>query len=321
MTLLLFALTVLALAPGLSLAQGTYPHKPIRILIGFGAGTSPDVALRALADKLSEKWARPVVVENAPGAAGNIAGQQVATSTPDGHTLLFASSSAIVVSPSLYKNMPYDPISALAPVSIVYTHPNVLVVNRSLGVRNVQELIALARATPGKLNAASAGTGTTQHLAAEMLCAMASVNIVHVPYRGGMNLMQDLLNGQVGMTFAIPSSIMAQVESGELTALAVTSARRSKFLPKLPTMIESGLTDFEMTVWWGLMAPTGTPRDVIEKLHRATADVLAMPDIRKRFDGMNIESWGSSPEEFAAVINSDAPKWSALIERIGVKLD
>jgi tripartite-type tricarboxylate transporter receptor subunit TctC len=302
-------------------AQGNYPSRPIRVTLGFSAGTSPDVALRLFAEKLSEKWHQPVVVENATGAAGNVAGQRVAHSAADGYNLLFASSSSIVVSPSLYKTMPYNPIKELRPISIFYTHPNVLVVNNGLGVRNIQELIALARSKPGFLNAASAGTGTTQHLAVEMLRVMAGVDIVHVPYRGGMNLLQDLLSGQVSMTFAIPTNIMVQVGTGELTALAVTSAKRFGFMPELPTIAEAGLPEFEMSVWWGLMAPVGTPNDVIQKLHQATVEILAMPSIRRRFDDMNIETRASSPEEFAGIIAAEAPRWADLIARIGIRLD
>jgi tripartite-type tricarboxylate transporter receptor subunit TctC len=217
--------------------------------------------------------------------------------------------------------MRYNPLKDLKPISILYSHPNVLVVSNRLGVRNLQELIAKARNKPGELNAASAGTGTTQHLAIEMLCTMADARIAHVPYRGGMNLIQDLLSGEVSMTFAVPTNVMAQVETGELTALAVTSAKRSRFLPALPTMAESGLPDFEISVWWGLMAPTGTPDDVIEILHKASAAALAMPDVRKRFDDMNLEMQASSPAEFAQIITAEAPKWAALIGRIGIKLD
>jgi tripartite-type tricarboxylate transporter receptor subunit TctC len=302
-------------------AQITYPTRPVRIVLGFGPGTSPDVALRVFAEKLSQLWGRPVVVENAIGAAGNIAGERVARADADGHTLLFAANSGIVMSPNLYKNLPYDPARELKPISILYAHPNVLVVNKDVAANTVQELVALARARPGALNVASAGSGTTQHLSAEMFRRIARVDIVHVPYLGGTNLMTDLLAGRVDFFFGIPTNVLPQVRDGGVRALAVTSAMRFSGAPDLPTMIESGFPDFEMTVWWGLLAPSGTPSELIEILHRATVQILSLPEMRKRFEDMSVEPVGNSPVEFSAVIEAELPKWAKLIREAGITLD
>jgi tripartite-type tricarboxylate transporter receptor subunit TctC len=279
------------------------------------------VALRVFAEKLSQRLGKPVVVENVVGASGNIAGERVARAEPDGHTLLFAASSGIVISPSLYRKMPYDPTRELQPISILYSHPNILVVNQGVPANNVHELVALARTRPGVLNVASAGVGTTQHLAAEMFRRTAGVDIVHVPYLGGTNLMTDLIAGRVDIHFGIPTSVLEQVRNSQIRALAVTTAKRFSGAPQLPTMGESGFPDFEMTVWWGLLAPSGTPAALIEQLHRATVQVLALPDLRKRFADMGIEPLGNSPAEFSAVIGAELPKWAKLIAEAGIKLD
>jgi tripartite-type tricarboxylate transporter receptor subunit TctC len=302
-------------------AQNSYPTQTVRIVLGFGPGTSPDVAARVFAGKLSEKLGKPVVVENAVGAAGNMAGERVARSEPDGHTLLYAASSGIVISPSLYRKMPYNPIKELQPISILYSHPNILVVHRSVAASTIQELVALARAKPGIMNVASAGVGTTQHLAAEMFRRVAQIDIVHVPYNGGTQLMTDLIAGRVEMHFGIPTSVLEQVHNGQIRALAVTTAKRFAGAPELPTMVESGFPDLEMTVWWGLLAPSGTSAAVIEKLYDATVQILALPDLRRRFEEMGIEPVGNSPAEFSAVIATELPKWAKVIRESGIRLD
>src|SRR5918993_388959 len=318
---LLLALPLLLVTWGSAATESDYPTRTVRIVLGFGPGTSPDVALRVFADKLSQVWRQPVVVENAVGASGNIAGERVARAEPDGHTLLFAASSGIVIGPSLYKRMSYDPVRELKPISILYSHPNVLVVHQGVAAKTVQELVALARARPGAMNVASAGTGTTQHLSAEMFRRIAQIDIVHVPYSGGRNLMTDLLAGRVDFFFGIPTNVLAQVRDRGVRALAVTSARRFAGAPELPTMAEAGFPDFEMTVWWGLLAPSGTPTALVEAVHRATVQVLALPEMRKRFDEMSVEPVGNSPAEFGAVIKAELPKWAKLIAEAGITLD
>lgn len=318
---LIFALPILLFTLGSAAAQVDYPTRTVRIVLGFGPGTSPDVALRAFADKLSRKLGKPVVVENATGASGNIAGERVARAEPDGHTLLFAASSSIVVAPSLHRMMPYDPVKDLAPISILYSHPNILVVHKDVAANTVQDLVALARARPGTMNVASAGSGTTQHLAAEMFRTSARIDTVHVPYNGGTNLMTDLIAGRVDFFFGIPTNVLAQVRAGGIRALAVTSAKRFAGAAELPTMAESGFPDVEMTVWWGLLGPSGTPAAFIERLHQATVEILALPDMRKRFEEMSIEPIGNSPAEFSAIISAEIPKWAKFISAAGIRLD
>ena len=225
------------------------------------------------------------------------------------------------MNPSLYEKMPYDPVKDLAPISLVYSYPNILVVHKDVPANSVQELVTLARARPGALMFASAGAGTTVHLATEMLRSMARIDIQHVPYRGGVNLVADLIAGRVNIFFGPTTTMLPQVREGKVRALAVSSSKRYAGTPDLPTMAESGFPDFDMRVWWGLMAPARTPSAIIEKLHRETVRILALPEMRKRFDDIGIEPVGSSPAEFSAVITAELPKWAKVIRDAGVKLD
>lgn len=302
-------------------AQTTFPTRPVRLLIGFGAGTSPDVAARIIADRLAERWGKPVVVENVTGASGNIAGERVARAEPDGHTLLLAGNSGVVMNPSLYEHMSYNPAKDLAPISIVYSYPNVLVVHKDVAANTVQELVALARARPGALTFASPGTGTTVHIATEMLKSMAGINIQHLPYRGGVNLLTDLVAGRAQIYFGPVISTLEQMRAGNVKALAVSSAKRYAGAPQLPTMIEAGFPGFDMTVWWGLMAPASTSPQIIGMIHRDIVAILATPEIRKRFTELALEPVGDSPAEFSAVIEEELPKWRKVIQDAGIRLD
>ena len=277
------------LTAGETAVQIDYPTRTIRLLVGFGPGTSPDIAARVFGDKLSQAWGKPVVIENAIGASGNIAGERAARAEPDGHTLLLAANSGIVMNPSLYEKMPYDPVKDLAPISLVYSYPNVLVVHKDVPANSVQELVTLARARPGSLTFASAGAGTTVHLAAEMLRSMANIDIQHVPYRGGVNLSADLIAGRVSIFFGPTTTMLPLAREGKIRALAVSSSTRYAGAPDLPTMAESGFPDFDMTVWWGLMAPARTPSGIIEKAAprngenpRAARDTQAIRRYRHR---------------------------------------
>jgi tripartite-type tricarboxylate transporter receptor subunit TctC len=302
-------------------AQTSFPTRTVRIVLGFGPGTSPDIAVRVFADRVSRELGKPVVVENVVGVSGNIAGERVARAEPDGHTLLFAASSGLVISPSLYRTMPYDPVKELRPISVVYSHPNILVVHKGVAANTVQELVAVARAKPGSMNIASAGLGTTQHLAAEMFRAMARIDIVHVPYNGGTQLMTDLIAGRVDILFGVPTNVLEQVREGKIRALAVSTPKRFAIIPELPTMAESGFADFEMTVWWGLLAPAGTPVPVIEKLHQATVQTLASTDLRKRFNEMGVEPVGNSPPEFSALIAAELPRWAKIVKELRIRIE
>jgi tripartite-type tricarboxylate transporter receptor subunit TctC len=310
------AILLLALAPA---AAQTYPDRPIRLLVGFAAGGPADISARVLGDRLTEAWGQPVVIENITGAAGNIATERVAKAAPDGYTLLLAASATIVTNPSLYQKLAFDPVNDLMPISQICFTPNLLVVPSDLAVKSVKELVAYARAQPGTLTFGSAGVGTSQHLAGELFKTMAGIDIQHVPYRGITAVLPDLLAGRLTMAFGNISAVLPLVREGKLRALAVTSARRSASVPDLPTMIEEGFAGFDSTAWFALMAPAATPAPVIAKLHLEATRVLALPDVRKRFDELGMEVIGNTPAEFAAVIKVETPQWAKVIKAAGIK--
>jgi tripartite-type tricarboxylate transporter receptor subunit TctC len=316
----LFAALAVLLAAQPASAQSSYPNRPVKILVGFTPGTAPDLAARILADRFAEVWAAPFVVENVPGAGSNIATDRVAKASADGYTLLMGGNPALVINPSLYATLPFDPIRDFAPISQVFIASNVLAVPPEVPVKTVAELVALAKAKPGKLSYGHAGVGTSQHLAAELFKYMAHVDIAPVPYRGTTELLPDLLANRITMAFANIVNAMPLVREGKLRALAVSSIRRSALAPELPTMAESGFPGFEAVPWFGLLAPAGTPKDVLDKLHDETVKVLAMPEVRKKFDGLGLEIVGNTPAEFAAVIRKETPEWAKVIRDAGIKL-
>jgi tripartite-type tricarboxylate transporter receptor subunit TctC len=302
-----------------ALAQTNYPEEPVRILVGFPVGGPPDIVARLLAEKFSESWGKPVVVENMTGAGGNVAVDRAAKATPDGHTLVMASS-AITINASLYKKMPYNPITDLAPISIAVFTPSILVVNNDVPAKNVKELIALARAQPGKLTYGHAGVGTPAHLSGEMFKSIAGINILPVPYRGIPVLLPDLLSGRITMTLPNMSVVLPLVREGKLRALAAISPTRAAAAPDLPTMAEAGLPGFDVPIWFGLMAPAGTPQPIIDKLHRETVRVLTANDVRRHYGDLGMEVVADTPAEFAAVIKSEIVRWAKLIKDAGIKL-
>ena len=301
-------------------AQSNYPNKPVKILVGFTPGTAPDLAARILADRFAEVWGTPFVVENIPGAGSNIATERVAKSAADGYTLLMGGNSALVINPSLFEQLPFDPIKDFAPISQVFIAANVLAVPTEVPVKSVAELVALAKAQPGKLSYGHAGVGTSQHLGAELFKYMAQLDIASVPYRGTTALMPDLLAGRITMSFANIVNVMPLTREGKLRALAITSIKRSVLAPDLPTMAEAGFPGFEAVPWFGLVAPAGTPKEVLEKLHAETVKTLAMPEVRKKFDELGLEPVGNTPAEFAAVIRKEMPEWAKVIKDAGIKL-
>ena len=312
---------LLALLPAqMASAQSGYPNRPVKILVGFTPGTAPDIAARILADRFAEVWGSPFVVENVPGAGSNIATERVAKSVADGYTLLMAGNSAMVVSPSLYETLPYDPLKDFAPISQVFIAANVLAVPPEVPVHSVAELVALAKAKPGKLSYGHAGVGTSQHLGAELFKYMAHVDIASVAYRGTTALMPDLLANRIAMSFANIVNVMPLAREGKLRVLAITSVKRSMLAPDLPTMAESGFPGFEAVPWFGLVAPAGTPRDVLDKLHDETVKTLALPDVRKKFDDLGLEAVGNTPAEFTEVIKKEMPEWAKVIKDAGIKL-
>jgi len=313
------ALLVAAMAQAAS-AQSTYPNRLVKILVGFTPGTSPDLAARILADRFAEAWGTPVVVENVLGAGSNIATDRAAKAAADGYTLLMGGNSALVINPSLYETLPFDALRDFAPISQVFIAANVLAVPPDVPVKSVAELVALAEAQPGKLSYAHSGVGTSQHLAAELFKYRAHLDIVPVAYRGTTALLPDLLAGRITMSFANISNVIPLAREGKLRALAITSIKRSALAPDLPTMAEIGFPGFEAVPWFGLLAPAGTPKDIVEKVHGETAKTLAMPEVRKRFDELGLESVGNTPAEFAAVIKKETSEWAKVIKDAGIKL-
>jgi tripartite-type tricarboxylate transporter receptor subunit TctC len=317
---LLAAALCVVLMAGVASPQSNYPDKPIRILVGFAPAGPADIAARVVGDKLAEAFGKPILIENVTGAASNVATDRVAKAAPDGYTLLLAASAAIVTNISLYDKLPFDPIKDLAPISQICFTPNILAVNNDVPTRNVAELVALARTKPGELTFGSAGVGSSQHLAGELLKSMAGINLQHVPYRGIAQVLPDLLGGRLTMVLGNISAVLPLAREGKVRAFAVTSLKRSPAAPELPTMAEQGFAGFDATAWFGLMAPAGTPEPILKKLHAETIRILALPDVRKKFDDLGMETIGNTPTEFAAVIKAEIPQWAKVIKDSGTKV-
>ena len=302
-------------------AQAPYPSKPVRIVVPFPAGGTTDILARAVAQKLVESNGQPVVVDNRPGAGGNIGAELVAKAPPDGYTLLMGTVGTHAINPSLYARMPYDHQKDFAPVILVAGVPNVLVVHPSVPANTVQELIAYGRANPGKLNFASSGSGTSIHLAGELFKTMSGVQMTHVPYKGSAPAIADLIGGQVQIMFDNLPSALPQIKAGRLRALAVTSAQRAPALPDVPTVAEAGLPGFEASSWFGLLAPAGTPKDVIAKLNTEVAKWLASPEAREKLTAQGANAFGMSPEDFVRHIAVETTKWQKVVKESGAKVD
>ena len=315
----LIALCVVA-ATSASVQGQAYPTKPVRLVVGFTPGGGVDINARLLASKLSELLGQSVIVDNRPGAGTNIANELVAKSAPDGYTLLVASP-AIAINMALYKNLPYDTLRDFVAVSIFSESPNILVVNASSSAKSVNDLLALARAKPGVLNYSSAGTGTTQHLAGELLKLRTGTSIVHVPYKGTAPSLTALIAGDVDLTFANVPAIIQHVKSGRLRPLASTGVRRSELMPDVPTMQEAGLTGVDMTVWYGVLAPAATPRDTVNILSEAIVKAARSPDIRQRLLDQGAEPVGSAPSEFDRILREEVTKWGEVIRTSGIQVE
>jgi tripartite-type tricarboxylate transporter receptor subunit TctC len=307
-------------APSPSFAQASYPDRPVRMIVAFPPGGPSDIVARLMADKLTEAMGKPYVVENISGASGNIGTERVAKSAPDGYTLLISAPGPLVVNQSLYGKLPYDPIRDLAPISQLCYTPNVLVVNNDVPARTVQELVALARTNPGKLSFASGGAGTSNHLAAELFKVMAGIDLQHVPYRGVSVSVPDILGGRIPVAFLSTPTALPLVRDGKLRGLAVGSKQRWPAAPELPTMDEAGISGFNSIVWHSFLAPAGTPPAIVDRLHRETVRILALPDVRKKFEDQGLEVVGSTPAEFAALIKSEGAQWAQVIKKAGLKL-
>ena len=302
------------------IAKGqAYPSRPLRIVVGFPPGGPPDIAARVLAERLSEAWARPVVVENATGSGGNLAVERVARAQPDGYTLLIVSN-AIVINPGLYEKLPYAQ-SDLAPISLAAFTPCILVVNNNVPAKSVQEIVALARAQPGKLTFGHAGVGTPAHLAGELFKVRAGLDIQAVPYRGMPVALPDLLSGIITMMFPNLQVALPLVRTGQARALAVTSLQRFSATPDIPTMVEQGFPEFEANAWFGLMAPAGTPRAVIDWLNAESRRAFEAPDVRERLTKQGLQLPLGTPEEFATLIAAESKHWADVIRKGGIKLE
>lgn len=308
------------LAPA-STRAADYPARTVTIAVGFPPGGASDILARIVANKLSGVLGQPVVVDNRPGAGGNVAGETVAHAAPDGYTLLLGNNAILATNETLYNKIGFDPEKDFAPITLIGTQTNVLVVNRDLPVHSLAELIALAKAEPGKLNFASSGYGLAAHLAGELFKADAKVDIVHVPYKGSAPALQDVIAGQDQMMFATTSGAMGFIKSGQVRALAVTSLKRTAVLPDLPTIDELGIRGFDATTWHGLVAPAGTPKPIIDTLYRGTVKVLNDPEVKQSLANLGVDVVGSTPEAFAAYIKAEIPKWAAIIKASGAKLN
>jgi tripartite-type tricarboxylate transporter receptor subunit TctC len=315
----LLASVSLLLAASTAGAQD-YPTRAIRIVVPFAVGGGADIIARLVGQKLSESLGQPVLVDNKPGAGGNIGADIVAKASPDGHTLLMASS-ALVINPSLYAKVPYDAIRDFKPITQPALLPNILVVHPSVPAKTVPELIAHAKAQAGKLSYASAGAGTGTHLAGELFKLQTGVDMVHVPYKGGGAVINDLLSGQVALTFATLPSVIQFVQDGRLRALAMTTKNRWPGLPDVPTLSQAGVRDFEISTWIGLLAPAKTPDDVVNKLHREVVRIVQLPEVRERFATLGMVPVGDTPAQFAEHIRSELPKYEKLVKASGAKID
>ena len=312
-------LSLLLLLPALAIAQA-YPSKPIRWIAPFPPGGPVDLLARTVGQKLAAAWGQPVIIENRAGAAGNLGVEAAAKAPPDGYTLVIVPTGNIAVNPTLFPKLGYKPAD-LAPVTMLATVENVLVVNPSVPVSSMSELVAYARANPGKLTFASPGAGAQAHLAGELVKLTAGIDMVHVPYKGVGPALNDLLGGQVSMMFGQLSSALPHVRSGKLRALGMASLKRSAVMPELPTIAEQGFPGFEAVSWYALMVPAGTPVEVISRLHFEAARILKLPDVRERLAGLGAEPVGNSPEELAATIRAESTRWSDVIRRQGIKPD
>ena len=307
---------VLALAAAAAFAQ-SYPTRPVRVLVGFPPGGGTDIMARVLAPKLSEYLGHQFVVENRPGATTNIASAMVATSAPDGYTLLFTTS-ALAINKSLYKNLTYDAERDFAPISIFAESPNLLVAHSSAGA-SVKELLAQARAKPGAMNYSSAGAGTSQHLAGELFKSRTGAQIVHIPYKGTAASLTAVIAGEVQFSFANVPAILGHVKSGRIHALAVLSPRRSELMPDVPTMKEAGVEGVEVPVWYAILAPAATPREIVKVLADATARAARSPDLKQRLVEQGTEPVGNSPEEFAKMLKEEVARWAEIVRISGAK--
>jgi tripartite-type tricarboxylate transporter receptor subunit TctC len=297
-----------------------YPSRPIRLIVPYAPGGGVDIVARALGQELTKRLGQQIVIENKTGAGGNIGSDAAAKATPDGYTLLIASP-ANAVNPSLYAKMPFNPVRDLVPVALIANTPAVLLVGPALPVRSIKELVALAKAKPGTLNFGSGGSGTTEHLAGEMFNAQAGIDLTHVPYKGGAAVLPDLISGQITLFFVNQTFALPYVKAGTIKALGVASDERSPALPDVPTFAEAGFADFRVSVWYGIMAPAGTPKEIISQLNREIVAALASPEMRERMQAMSLKPLPGTPAEFAAFFADEMTRWARVVKTSGAKAE
>jgi tripartite-type tricarboxylate transporter receptor subunit TctC len=320
---------LLAFLAGLALWLGAasevlaadYPTRPVTLVVAFTPGGASDVLARLLGRKLEQILGAPFVIDNRPGAGGNVAAEAVAHTTPDGYTLLVGNNAILATNAALYKKVNFDAEADFAPIGLIGSQANILVVNPAVAANSMAELIALAKASPGKLNFASSGHGLAAHLAGELFKAEAGIDLVHVPYKGAAPALQDVIAGHVQMMFATASSVVPHIRDGKVKALGVATLKRTAVLPDIPTIDELGLKGFDATTWHGLVAPARTPKETVAALNRALVATLGDPAVKKSLGDLGVDIIGGTPEEFAAYIKSEIPKWTAIIKTSGAKLD
>ncbi len=316
---ILLSTLVLVLGSNTASAQ-SWPTRSITFIVPFPPGGTTDMVARSVAQKLSEALQQPVVLDNRGGGGGTLGAAIAARAAPDGYTF-FIPTIAHAIATSLYKQLPYDFEKDFIPITVLATVPNILIVHPSVPANSVRELIDYAKANPGKLNYGSAGNGSTEHLSAELFKSMAGVEMTHVPYKGGAPMMIDLMGGQIQLAIETSGSALPQIKGGKVRALAVTTAKRAPALPELPTLAEAGLKGYEMTTWYGILAPKGTPREIVTKLNKEIVAILKSPEMKQRLDEIGAEPGGISPEQFAAFIKSETAKWAKLVKQTGATID
>jgi tripartite-type tricarboxylate transporter receptor subunit TctC len=305
-----------AQAPSKS-ALAPYPNRPVQIIVPFTPGTGMDILARTVGQKLSERWGQPVLVDNRPGASGNIGTDMVVKAAPDGYTLLITANT-LVMTVSLYRNVPYDPIRDLAPVEEMATGTMAVTLNPAVPARTLKELVAYAKANPGKLAYGSPGVGTPQHLATELFKSTAGIDLLHVPYKGSAGAITGLLSGDVAVMFNALHAVLPQVKAGKISAIAVGGPKRSPVAPDIPTVAESGYPDFDVDFWYGLLAPAATPREIIAKLNQDITQILNMPEMRETLSSQGLQPVTGTPEQFGALIKDDLARWANVIKAAGI---
>jgi len=298
-------------------AEPVYPSKPVRLLVGFSPGGATDVAARIIAKKLSEGWSQQVIVDNRPGAGGLLAFDLVAKANPDGYTLL-ATSPSFAIQPAIAAKLPYDPIRDFAPITVATSAPYVLVLYPGVEAKSVKELVGLAKANPGKLNYASGGIGSAQHLAAELFALMTGIKIVHVPFKGAVSV-PDVIAGRVQMLFSGVPQALSHIQAGRLRAVGVTTPKRSAAVPDVPTIAEAGVPGYDVTVWYGILATGRSPKPVVEKLNAEFVKAIHLPDVRQQLIAMGLEPVGNSSAQFTAAIKEEIARWASVVRRAGIK--